>query len=105
MDKKAIDYASEYASILRDKIGTRLKQAILFGSQARGEGRKESDYDMFVLVDKRTPDVREAVLDADVEMMNRYETLFAALIYDEQEWRDASKSPLGWNIEQEGIPV
>jgi len=103
MNRKAPDPAQEYAAILRDKLGDRLKQVILFGSQARGEAIEGSDYDVVVVVDRRTPEVRELVLDADVEMMNRHETLFAALLYDERQWQEAQDFPLAWNIEREGI--
>lgn len=102
MNRSAIEVAQEYAEILRGKLGDRLKQVILFGSQARGEAAVGSDYDV-VVVDRRTPEARELVLDADVEMMDRHETLFAALLYDEAEWQEAQDFPLAWNIQREGI--
>ena len=77
---------------------------ILFGSQARGDAHEGSDYDVLV-VDKRTRSFRESVLDVDVEMMDRHNTLFAALIYDERQWRQAQGSPLAWRIEKEGIAL
>lgn len=105
MNRKPVDIAKEYTTVLRQKLGERLKKVILYGSQARGDAWEGSDYDVLVLVDERTPVIREAVIDAGVEMMDRYETLFAALIYDEQEWQRAHGFPLTWNIEQEGIAV
>jgi predicted nucleotidyltransferase len=105
MSKDVINIAQEYADILRSKIGNQLREAILFGSQVRGTGNEESDYDVVVVVDERTPEIRESVLDADVEMMNRYESLFAMLIYSEREWQEAQRFPLGWNIRQEGITL
>ncbi|OPX37875.1 MAG: hypothetical protein B1H11_05265 [Desulfobacteraceae bacterium 4484_190.1] len=105
MTREAVDIAQEYKTVLRQKLGERLKKVILYGSQARGDAWEGSDYDVLVLVDERTPVIREAVIDAGVEMMDRYETLFAALIYNEQEWRRARGFPLTWNIEQEGIAV
>jgi uncharacterized protein len=95
--------AQEYADILRNKLGRKLKQVILFGSQARGDAREGSDYDLVVVLDERTRDAREVVLDAGVEMLNRYDQLFAALIYGEDEWRATKRFPLGWNIEHEGV--
>ena len=103
MKKDAKRLAQEYATLLREKLGERLKQVILFGSQARGDAREGSDYDFIVVVDSRTPEVRELVLDADVEMMNRYDTLFAALLYNDAEWEKAQGFPLAWNVEREGV--
>ncbi|MEI6315470.1 MAG: nucleotidyltransferase domain-containing protein [Syntrophus sp. (in: bacteria)] len=101
----AVKLGSVYADILRARMDAPLKKVFLYGSQARGDATEGSDYDIFVLVDKRTSEIREAVIDAGVEMMNRYDKLFAAIIYGEEEWRKAQGSPLLWNIQQEGIEL
>ena len=99
------DRAREYAELLRAKLGPHVKQVVLFGSQARGDAREGSDYDFLVVVDQRTRSVREMVLDAGVEMLNRYDQLFASLLYSEDEWRDSQRFPIGWNIQREGVTV
>jgi len=78
---------------------------VLFGSRARGDARDTSDYDLLLVVDRRTPDLREAVLDVGVEMLNRYDRLFAALIYTDEEWSEGQHAPLGWNIRHAGVAV
>lgn len=105
MNNKALSLGKEYARILRSKLGRRLKQVIMFGSQVRGDAREGSDYDVVVVVDERTSEIREAVLDAGVEIMNLHEALFAALTYSEQEWDEARKFPLGWNIKEKGVAL
>lgn len=99
--EKAI--VKQFKNILRQALGDRLVELRLFGSHARGDANEGSDFDVLVIVDRRTDDVREMILDADVEMMNRYEKLFAALIYDEAEWQKARSFPHAWNIEREGV--
>lgn len=101
--KTSIDRAREYADGLRTKLGTRWLSVVLFGSQARGDAREGADYDFLVVVDKRTADAREAVLDAGVEMLNRYDQLFGALLYREDEWQEGRRFSIGWNIQREGI--
>ncbi|MEI6313677.1 MAG: nucleotidyltransferase domain-containing protein [Syntrophus sp. (in: bacteria)] len=101
----AVKLSLVYANILRARMGAPLKKVFLYGSQARGDANEGSDYDVFVLVDRRTSEIRETVIDAGVEMMNRYDKLFAAIIYGEEEWRKAQGSPLLWNIQQEGIEL
>ncbi len=103
--KTALQLAQEYASLVRAKLGSHVKGVILFGSQARGDATEKSDYDLLVVLDKKTPSNRDAVLDTGTEMLNRYDRLFAALIYDEQEWSRTRRFPIGWNIEQEGVAV
>lgn len=101
----SMDKAKEYGQLIRMKLGPHVKQIVLFGSQARGNAQEGSDYDFLVVVDERTRDIREAVLDVGVEMLNRHDRLFATILYSEEEWRESSRFPLGWNIQCEGIAV
>ena len=106
MENKEPKYlAKEYSKILKKKLGTHLKKVYLYGSQARGDYWEGSDYDMLVIVDKRTPFIREKVLETAEIMMNKYEKLFSTLIYEDREWRSAQGFPLAWNIKKEGIRV
>ena len=105
MNEKSLNLAEEYANILRIKLGSRLNQVILYGSQARGDSWEGSDFDMLVIVKKNTPDIREKTLDAAVDMLDKYEKLFSTVIYDEEEWKQAQDFPFGWNIKREGVLV
>ncbi|HUT52299.1 MAG TPA: nucleotidyltransferase domain-containing protein [bacterium] len=105
MDDRSRQIAQEFADLLRERLGPRVKQVILFGSQARGDAWEGSDYDVLVVVDQCTPEIEETVLETDVEMMNRHETLFASLLYSEEEWRKEEEFPLGWNVKREGIAL
>ena len=98
-------WVHEYSRLVKKHLGPHLKRLVLFGSQARGEAQEGSDYDILMIVDNRTKEVREKALDIAVEMMNRYEKLFSALIYDENEWNKAQMFPLAWNIRREGISL
>ena len=80
-----------------------MQQIILFGSQARGDATERSDYDFVVVVDGRTPELRDRVSDIGAEMLSRREELCAALLYDTVEWEWERRSPLGWNVEREGV--
>lgn len=65
--------AEEYEALLKSLLsafGRRLKTVVLFGSRARGEGRPDSDYDIFIIVEDLPADplgrnrlVRGALLD------------------------------------------
>ena len=101
----SIDTAKEYAKLVRRSLADRVKNVILFGSQARGDARENSDFDFIIVVDSRTSEIREDVLSAGLEMMNRYDRLFVGMIFDEQEWQKTLNFPLGWNVKQEGILV
>jgi len=95
--------AVEYAQEVRNRLGPHVQQIILFGSQARGDATTRSDYDFVVVVDSRTPELRNRVSDVGADMLSRREELCASLLYDTTEWEWERRSPLGWNVEREGI--
>lgn len=80
--KTSIQLAEEYASLVREGLGSHVMRIILFGLQARGNAAEESDYDLLVVLDKKSAELREGILDAGTEILNRYDRLFAALISD-----------------------
>lgn len=101
----AMSMAREYASRVRAQLGAHVHQIVLFGSRARGDAREDSDFDLLVIVDKATPEVRRATLDTSVAMMDRYNRIFSTLLYDETRWSAARRFPLGFHIERDGIAL
>jgi predicted nucleotidyltransferase len=55
----------EFAATLRQRLGSHLRQLFLFGSRARGDAQDGSDYDMLVVVDHRTPELRAVILEVE----------------------------------------
>jgi len=104
-NKSNLNYANEFAEIIRQKLKNHLKKIILFGSYARGDFTEDSDYDILVIVDKRKIDIQEIVLDASVEIMNKYYALIGYILCDEKEWEKKKQFPIGLNILKEGIEL
>ncbi len=100
-----LELAREYCQRLKDRLGDNLVSVTLYGSRARGDAREGSDFDLIVCVRERTKQVREIVLDVDVEMMNEFDELFVGMVYDEAEWKRAERFPFGWNVKKEGLPL
>lgn len=97
--------ASRYAGEVRHKLGRHVRGIILFGSHARGDAANSSDYDFIVILDKYDRSLREAVVDAGTDMLNEADTLCAALVYGADQWARVKESPLGWNVQKEGIEL
>ncbi len=104
-NKSNFHYANEFAEIIRQKLKNHLKKIILFGSYARGDFTEGSDYDILVIVDEREKDIQEIVLDASVEIMNKYYALIGYILCDEKEWEKKKQFPIGLNILKEGIEL
>jgi len=92
-----------FAASLRQRLGPRLDQIRLFGSRARGEAQEGSDYDMLVIVNHRTADVRAIILDIESQLMERYGVLVATVLRSKEEWQQTQGFPLARNIAREGV--
>lgn len=55
---------SRFREALAALFGPRLREVVLFGSYARGEGHEDSDVDVLVVVDGLTEGERREVMDA-----------------------------------------
>jgi uncharacterized protein len=88
---------------LNRRLGSRLRGLWLFGSRARGDARGTSDYDILILVDEKTPDMRDRILDLQVEILDRHEALVATILRTEDEWRASQGYPLARNIAREAV--
>jgi len=95
----------EFAQAVRNKLGTHVRNIILFGSRARGLAWEGADYDIAVVVEQRDHEADEYVLDAAVEMLDRYDALVSAHVFSTAEWEMEQLAPLGLNIGKEGLAV
>ena len=95
----------DFSTALRRKLDSRVLKVFLFGSRARGDARDDSDYDMLVVVDHRTPEIRSIILDIERKLMDRNGVLVATVLRSEEEWQHAQGFPLARNIAKEGVAV
>jgi predicted nucleotidyltransferase len=83
------------------------EKVILFGSQARGDARPDSDWDLLVLLDKQ----KKTFEDEDIygypfaEMGLKYKTYISVKIYTVKDWQKRKPTPFYKNVEQEGIEI
>jgi predicted nucleotidyltransferase len=84
------------------------ERLILFGSQARGDDRPDSDWDLLVLLNKGK---RNFIEDSNkyaypfTEMGFKYNTLINAKVFTETEWQKQKTSIFYKNVEQDKIEI
>ena len=84
------------------------EKVILFGSQARGDAREDSDWDLLVLLNK---DKRNYTEDYDsyaypfTELGLRHDALVSIQLFTVKDWERQKPSIFYRNVEQEGIEI
>ena len=80
---------------------------ILFGSQARGDARPDSDWDLLVLLNKEK---RSFIEDYDEygypfsEIGDKHRACVSVIIYSKKDW-ETHPSIFRYNVEREGIEI
>ena len=80
---------------------------IIFGSRARGDARKESDWDILILTDYPVTleierKFRNNIFDLEIETGE----VFSSFIYQKSDWNTRHKvTPFYRNIKREGIKI
>jgi predicted nucleotidyltransferase len=82
-------------------------QVIIFGSRARGDARKDSDWDILILTDDPVStqierSFRNNLFDIEIETGE----VFSTFVYQKQIWNTKHKvTPLYRNIKREGVRI
>jgi predicted nucleotidyltransferase len=72
------------------------EKLILFGSQARGDARPDSDWDLLVLLNKEKRNF--------IEDYDKYGMYISVKVYTKNDW-ESHPSLLKYNVEREGIEI
>lgn len=83
------------------------EKVVLFGSQARGDEREDSDWDLMILLNKEnlTPEDDDKYAFPFVLMGWKYGTYISVKLYTKMEWEKQKPSIFRYNIENEGIEI
>ena len=84
-----------------------IEAVYLFGSRSRGDFRPDSDYDLLVVVRKRTKDLRDGLYDAVLDILLDTGKLISLKIMKKEEFSQCSSlaTPFMQNVMREGIQV
>lgn len=88
---------------LQKQIPNSLQNVILYGSRARGDNKKHSDYDFVVLLKEKNEEISEIIYDIGYGVLDEFEILASCLIWNEADWNVQQKFPIGKNILKDGI--
>ena len=83
------------------------EKVILFGSQARGDAREDSDWDLLVLISKgeKTMEDEDTYGFPFDEIGWDYGVAINTILYSTADWEKRKITPFYKNVEKEGIEV
>jgi uncharacterized protein len=104
-------YMTKRENILR-LVKSRIKEVdpdsriLLFGSRARGESRKDSDWDFLILSNKKVDrDFKNQIFDTLFEVELETDEVLTGVVQNVIIWDDLKLTPLYQNILRDGIEL
>jgi len=106
LNERCQQIASELVNGLRDLYGHRLREALVFGSHARGDAEDGSDLDVALVLDAFDDPSRELEYTAELvtSLSLRHGLVIALFPIRLQDWVER-RSPLLLNIRREGVRI
>jgi predicted nucleotidyltransferase len=90
---------------IQKRFGKHLKQAILFGSRARGDEQPDSDYDCLIILDEVTPDTKETVDEIAGDLLFNHNAVFSIFPISVQDHLTQKYNPFLINAMNEGVQL
>jgi predicted nucleotidyltransferase len=83
----------------------RLKKVVIFGSRARGDYSKTSDYDCLIILDKIRPNDEKFLGDIETKMLLSKYVLFSTFLFTEEQLKRRRYEPFLINAQKEGVAL
>lgn len=103
-EKKAVEL---YLRKVKEELGDKLRQTILFGSKARQDGDADSDIDILIVVDEVNWPLRNAISDIGSRISLEHDILIGPFVIAQDRWEMMKRErfSLYENVARDGIPL
>jgi len=87
LTKPEREVVESFVKELREKLDKEIVSMKLFGSKVRGNSKKDSDIDIFILVEEKTLKTSEIIDDLTADYIFNYNLPISPVLYDLFEYR------------------
>jgi predicted nucleotidyltransferase len=94
---------STYLQRAVGEYGDDLISITLYGSQARGDAEPDSDIDLFIVLRKDTPNLRQALSELAWQVQFEHNVVVSDIIRSRDQLKQTGLFPYFQNIQREGI--
>jgi len=109
MDERDRNLVLEFKKRLPPDVMTHIRKVIAFGSRVRGQGEEDSDLDLLILVDRKTPELESKIEDIVYQVMwdHDFKPIISIKVFTETGYLNSLREGFSFykNIEREGIPL
>ncbi len=105
INEKIDQITTLFVQELRNRLGSHLKEAILFGSKARGDDAPDSDYDCMVILDILSSALMDTIDDVAGNFLFEHNVVFSVFPIIEKRYRNQNFNPFLMNVKKEGIQL
>ncbi|MEW6666953.1 MAG: nucleotidyltransferase domain-containing protein [Thermodesulfobacteriota bacterium] len=106
---KELGFLKEFKRRLLSSYPNRIKQVSLFGSRATGSAKEMSDYDVFVMVDRKEKHITDGIFDLAYEIYAASDLSvdISPVIMSEEYYRNrlSQERRIAMDIETQGIAL
>ncbi len=88
---------------MQKRLGKHLKKIIIFGSRARGDHDPESDYDILVVLDEMSHEIKDMIDEIGGDALYNHNAVCALMPVTEKTIEDRPYEPFLMNAFKEGI--
>lgn len=79
---------------------------ILYGSRARGDFDKYSDWDFLILIEEKISENQKIeIIERLFELELKFDQIFSPIIHNISEWQNLDITPFFQNVQREGIAI
>jgi predicted nucleotidyltransferase len=95
--------ARSFAEAVRARLPGRTGNIFLYGSRARGDEAKDSDYDVCIIAQHADAELEDQVMELAAQFLDRYDAFISPLIYTSNNFERFRAAGLFREILREGI--